>query len=371
MRLADRVLPNRGARRARSGGSGKVALDPRLASRLLRWYMRHRRALPWRRTRDPYRVWVAEVMLQQTRVETVVPYYLRFLQAFPDVRALASARQQDVLQAWAGLGYYARARNLLRAARKIVRTGHLPTTAAGWRRLPGIGPYTAAAVASIAFGQDVVALDGNVLRVGVRLLGLQKPSTAPAVRRSVEEALRAVLPPGRAGEFNQALMDLGATTCLPSNPKCGVCPVRPFCAAHALGLAGELPRRPPPRPRPRRRFVAALVRDRRGRVLLVRQPSEGVWGGLWTFPYVEAPSWPRARPALRRLVGVRLERDGTCWSFEHAFTHFRAHFRVHVARPDSSPRRGRFVPPEQPGLPVPAPVRRLLARLGQERQQRE
>lgn len=310
-------------------------------------------------------------MLQQTRVETVVPYYLRFLQAFPDVRALASARHQDVLQAWAGLGYYARARNLLRAARKIVRTGHLPTTAAGWRRLPGVGPYTAAAVASIAFGQDVVALDGNVLRVGVRLLGLQKPTTDPAVRRSVEAALRAVLPPGRAGEFNQALMDLGATTCLPRNPKCGVCPVRPFCAAHARGLAGQLPRRRARRPRPLRQFVAALVRDRRGRVLLVRQSPEGVWGGLWTLPYVEAPSWSRARPALQRLVGVRLQPDGTCWSFEHAFSHFRAHFRVQDVRPDREPRVGRFVRPQHPGLPVPAPVRRLLARLGQERQQRE
>ncbi len=371
MALANRVSPKSGVRRAGSGGSGKVALDPRLAGSLLRWYARHRRNLPWRRTRDPYRVWVAEVMLQQTRVETVVPYYLRFLRAFPTMRALAGASQEAVLRAWAGLGYYARARNLLRAARRIVRTGRLPTTAEGWRRLPGVGPYTAAAVASIAFGQDVVAVDGNVLRVGVRLLGLRKPCPDPAVRRTVEAALRVVLPAGRAGEFNQALMDLGATTCLLRNPKCGVCPVRPFCAAHAQGVAGELPRRRASRPRPHRQFVAALIRDQRGRVLLVRQPPDRVWGGLWTLPYVEAPSWRRARAALQRLVAVRLQPDGTPLTFEHAFTHFRAHFLVQTARPESPPGRGRFAPPRRPGLPVPAPVRRLLARLGKQPQQRE
>lgn len=308
-------------------------------------------------------MWVSEVLLQQTRVEVAVRYYRAFLRAFPDVRTLATAREEDVLRVWAGLGYYARARNLLRAAREVVRRGGFPTTAAAWRRLPGVGPYTAAAVASIAFGEDAVALDGNVLRVGLRLLGLRRPSRHPASRRAVERALRAALPPGRAGEFNQALMDLGATVCVPRNPRCPACPVRAFCRARALGRVGEIPVRTPQVDKPHRRFVAVLVQDPRGRVLLVRRPPGGLWGGLWTLPYVEAGSWQAARPALEKLLGVQLRRGSGRWRMEHAFTHFRATFEVCAARTTGRPRGARFVARPGSEVPTPAPFRDVLARL--------
>jgi A/G-specific adenine glycosylase len=341
----------------------KTDRDTLLAEQLLRWYAGCRRDLPWRRTRDPYRIWISEVMLQQTRAEVVVPYYRRFLRAFPTVQALATASEQDVLRAWAGLGYYARARNLLRAAREVVRRGAFPATAAEWRRLPGVGQYTAAAVASIAFGQDELAVDSNVLRVGLRLMGLKASPAEAAARRAVETALRAVLPTGRAGDFNQALMDLGATVCLPQAPRCEACPVSDWCRAYQRGLADRLPLRRLPPPRPHRRFVAALVRDGRGRVLLVRQPSGGLWGGLWTLPYVPGTSWRQARAALERLVGVTLRRDHLELTFRHTFTHFHATFHVVGARTRGTPGAGRFAPPGRSTFPVPAPVARLLRRL--------
>ncbi len=354
-----------------------MGVDFRFTRRLLRWYARYRRDLPWRRTRDPYRVWVSEVMLQQTRVEAAVPYYRAFLRAFPDVHALAAAQEEDVLRVWAGLGYYARARHLLRAAREVVRQGSFPATAAGWRKLPGVGPYTAAAVASIAFGEDVVAVDGNVARVGLRLLGLPRSTGDAAARRAVQAALSRVLPSGQAGEFNQALMDLGATVCLPARPRCAACPVQAFCRAHSTGRVNQIPLRPPRPARPHRRFVAAVVRDGRGRVLLVRQPSNGLWGGLWTLPYVEAPSWGRARGLLQRQLGVPLQADGLRLAFDHTFTHFHAYFQVVGARALQPPRAGRFVRPGAERLPTPAPLRHLLAVLASahrargRRQQRE
>lgn len=341
---------------------------------LLRWYAARRRDLPWRRTQDPYRVWVSEVMLQQTRAEVVVPYYRRFLRAFPTVDALAAARLEEVLRRWAGLGYYARARNLHRAAREIVRRGAFPATSRELRELPGVGPYTAAAVASIAFGEDVVAVDGNVARVGLRLLGLRAAARDSRARRAVEAALRAVVPRGRAGDFNQALMDLGATVCVPKRPRCEGCPVRSFCRAHQDGTAPSIPLANTRTPKPARRFMAALVRDPRGRVLLVRRPPDGLWGGLWTLPYVEAPSWRAARGPLSRLLGAHLRGGRAVLGFSHAFTHFTAAFQVVAARCAHPPAAGRFVRPDRPGVPLPAPVARALSALGSppgEGQQRE
>jgi A/G-specific adenine glycosylase len=346
---------------------GGVFRDKLLARELLRWYAVARRDLPWRRTQDPYRVWVSEVMLQQTRAEAVVPYYRTFLRAFPTLHSLARAREEDVLRVWAGLGYYARARNLHRAAKEVLRRGAFPATAAEWRRLPGVGRYTAAAVASIAFGEDAVAVDGNVLRVGLRLLGLRAATSDPRARQTVEVALGAALPRGRAGDFNQALMDLGATLCVPRSPRCEACPVQRFCRAHAEGTATSIPtpRRPPRKPH--RTFVAVLVCDPSGRVLLLRQPPGGLWGSLWTLPYVEARSWREARPHLSRLVGADLRRGRRTLRFSHAFTHFTASFEVVAARCARLPHTGRFVRPDQPALALPAPTARLLRALATER----
>lgn len=338
--------------------SGRV-----LPEALLRWYAQRGRSLPWRRTQDPYAIWVSEVLLQQTRAEVVVPYYQRFLQAFPTVASLAAADLEEVLRVWEGLGYYARARHLHRAARRIVAQGGFPTTAEGWRHLPGVGPYTAAAVASIAFGQDVLALDGNVLRVGARLLGILDPIDEGRTQKRIREALERLLPQGQAGAFNQALMDLGSGICLPRRPRCGECPVRAWCVAAQRGLQDRIPRRRTRAGKPLRSSVALVLRDPTGRVLLVRRPLDGVWGGLWALPETEARGWRAAKPALEGLLGVRLRKRRTLTRLRHAFTHFVATYTVVEVEASAPPRTGRFVRPEAPEVPVPVPTRKVLSRL--------
>jgi len=244
-----------------------------IASRrkLLSWYRRNRRDLPWRRTSDPYAIWISEIMLQQTRVAAVVPYYERFLARFPDVRALAKARLDQVLALWSGLGYYRRARHLHAAAREVLRNG-FPRTEAEWRNLPGIGPYAAAAISSIAFGERAAAVDGNVVRVLSRLHATNGP---------VRELARAWLSPRSPGDHNQALMELGATVCTPRAPSCPRCPLTSSCRGRS-----DPTRYPKPRAKPRiteeRLAVALIVRD--GRVQLVRRSPDGLLAGMWELP---------------------------------------------------------------------------------------
>ena len=256
---------------------------------LLAWFDRHRRDLPWRRTQDPYAVWLSEVMLQQTRVESALPYYERFLARFPTVRDLAEAELEDVLAQWSGLGYYRRARQLHAAAQQVVATGgRFPTTVEGLLELPGIGAYTAAAVASIAFGVAVPVLDGNVERVLCRLLALEgDPRTVPA-RRRLLAAAAALLDPGRPGDSNQAMMELGATLCSPKAPKCLLCPLRPDCRAAA---ASEPERYPAPRRRretERVEVAMVVVEDERGALLFRRPEGSALLAGTWELPWVEA-----------------------------------------------------------------------------------
>src|SRR5512137_1830169 len=212
-------------------------MPPLLSTRLLRWYAAHKRELPWRKTHDPYRIWVAEIMLQQTQVETVISYYMRWLRRFPTVARLAAAPLDEVLAHWEGLGYYARARNLHRAAKLLVEKsrGQLPQTLDGLRALPGIGLYTAAAIGSIAFGIDAAALDGNLKRVLARIFDVRQDVTSPGGEKSVRALAESLVPPGRAGDYNQALMDLGATICTPRAPRCDACPVQTLCEAYRLG----------------------------------------------------------------------------------------------------------------------------------------
>jgi len=318
----------------------------RVRGALLRWYRRERRDLPWRRTSDPYRVWISEAMLQQTRVETVIPYYERFLERFPDIGALAAAGLDDVLGAWQGLGYYSRARNLKRAAEHVVarHDGALPDTADALRELPGVGRYTAGAVASIAFDRPEPIVDGNVARVLSRIHGLRDdPKSHAGQKRLWEEAARLVR--GRSpGDLNQALMELGATLCTPRAPDCPRCPVRASCAALRAGDPESLPaggRKAAVRDVV---AVAALV-ERRGRTLAVRRPEGGLLGGLWDLPGGELAA--RARPAdglrraLRERVGLEvggLERLG---DVTHVFTHRR--LRLHVYRCEAHAGRVRLV----------------------------
>ncbi len=321
----------------------------RLALRLLKWYARNKRTLPWRGSRDPYAVWVSEIMLQQTRVEAVIPYYLRWMKRFPSVQKLAAASQQDVLKAWEGLGYYSRARNLHRAARVVVEEcgGGLPRRAAELRKLPGIGRYTAGAIASIAFGQDEPSLDGNIRRVLARVFNVEEVADSPAGERRLWELALQNLPKGRAGDYNQALMDLGATVCVPVKPLCAECPLNRLCEARRLGVQNERPVMRAKGLVPHRLFAAAVV-VRRGRVLLSQRPSKGLLGGMWEFPQAEMPTIsPRSiATALCKARGLRVHCGEPLGIVQHGYSHFSVEVHVFRCTMDSAPVPGglRWVP---------------------------
>ena len=292
----------------------------RLRRNLLAWFANNARVLPWRTTpRDPYAVWVSEVMLQQTRVTAVVPYFDRFLAKFPDVKALARADMDDVLTAWSGLGYYRRARAMHQAARIVVaeHDGVFPSSASELRTLPGIGAYTSAAIASIAFGESVAVVDGNVERVVARLLAETGPTSEKPVRARIEQRAQGLLDPSRAGTFNEAMMELGATVCLPRAPTCMVCPVRGQCEGHRLGIAEQLPTKSKRPPSPRVQLTALLL-SCDDDVLLCRRKQSGLFGGLWEPPTAEGPP-SSCKTFVRRVAGRRSVTE--VGSIEHVLTH--------------------------------------------------
>ncbi|MGE5270995.1 MAG: A/G-specific adenine glycosylase [Thiohalocapsa sp.] len=297
------------------------------AAVLLAWYDRHRRSLPWRAApgmrADPYHVWLSEIMLQQTTVATVVPYFDRFVARFPDIRALAAAPLDDVLHLWQGLGYYARARNLHACAGAIVARhgGRFPDEPAALRALPGIGDYTAAAIGAIAFDKRLAAVDGNVERVMARLYA--ERTKLPSAKPRLRALATALVPPVRAGDFAQAVMDLGATICTPRRPRCVLCPWRSDCAAASAGIAEELPLMSPKPERPLRHGVAFWLRRPDGAVLLRRRPEEGLLGGM-----IELPSTPWRPEPWEEAEAVAAAPAHTVWralpgSVSHGFTHFR------------------------------------------------
>jgi A/G-specific adenine glycosylase len=258
----------------------------RMRRRLLAWYDRHKRDLPWRGVRDPYAIWLSEVMLQQTQVATVLPYYERFMRRFPTVRALAAARLEEVLRLWAGLGYYARARNMHRTAKKVVAEfgGRFPTSIEELRTLPGIGRYSAAAIASISYGARAAVVDGNVARVVARLANLRSDVRRGPGNKKIWEFADALMPSTRCGDFNQAMMELGARVCLPKGAaRCSECPLRSCCKAFAAGTVARRPVNAVKVPASEERHVVAAV-ERGGRWLVVRRPDNGLWGGLWELP---------------------------------------------------------------------------------------
>jgi A/G-specific adenine glycosylase len=305
------------------------------AELLLGWYDVHRRVLPWRAQRgehaDPYRVWLSEIMLQQTTVAAVMPYYRAFLACWPTVEHLAKASQDDVLGTWAGLGYYSRARNLHRAAQEIMRKhgGAFPQTAVGLRALPGVGPYTSAAIAAIAFGERVAAMDTNAERVVARLFAVEEP--LPASRPRLATLGAGLVPEQRAGDFAQALMDLGALICAPKRPLCGECPLAASCRARALGMAEQLPRKAAERARPLKRGAAFVARDGEGAVYLVRRPEKGLLGGMLQPPLGNwVQSFPERSIALEEapFVGEWIKKPGIV---RHGFTHFVLELEVYAA----------------------------------------
>ena len=308
------------------------------------WYDRHARDLPWRvapgsgGVADPYRVWLSEVMLQQTTVAAVKGYFAKFTTAWPDVHALAKARDEDVMAAWAGLGYYARARNLLKCARVVSRDldGHFPETEDGLRALPGIGPYTAAAIAAIAFGKPAIVMDGNVERVMARLFAVEEP--LPGSKPVLKEHAARLTPQERPGDHAQAVMDLGATICTPRRPVCGLCPWQDNCLGKAAGIAEKLPLKAPKQAKPIRNGFAWALFDGEGRVLTVQRPGTGLLGGMLALPSSDWGEAPEDRPPASA--------DWTeIGEVRHTFTHFHLRLRVRVATGDSGD--GRFLPATQ------------------------
>lgn len=345
-------------------------MTARFAAAVVDWQRRHgRHDLPWQGTRDPYAIWLAEIMLQQTQVATVVPYYLRFRARFPDIATLAAADEDEVLRLWSGLGYYSRARNLLRAAQAIVARhgGAFPRELTEIEALPGIGRSTAAAIAGFAFRARAAILDGNVKRLLARHFAVEGFPGERAVEQRLWRLAESLLPARGIERYIQGLMDLGATVCTTRAPECGRCPVRASCAAHARNRVGELPAPRPRRVRPHRR-TAMLILRRDGDVLLQRRPAAGVWSGLWCFPEV-APDDDPARVA-RRSYGCELADVERLGVLRHGFTHFTLDIEPIVARVTRLlPRAGQpgalWMPlAEAAGAAVPRPVKTLLRALG-------
>ncbi|WP_242118640.1 A/G-specific adenine glycosylase [Sphingomonas lacusdianchii] len=323
-----------------------------VAERLLDWYDRHHRSLPWRSPPgtpppDPYRVWLSEVMLQQTQVASVRPYFEAWTARWPSFAALAAADDADVMAAWAGLGYYARARNLLACARVVAARGALPDSEAGLRALPGIGDYTAAAIAAIAFGQRAVVVDANVERVVARLFAISQ--ALPGARPAIRAATDTITPDDRAGDFAQAMMDLGSTVCTVRNPRCLLCPLREDCAAFAAGTPEAFPVKAAKKAKPQR-FGTLFWAERDGRVLLVRRPDKGLLGGmraLPTGPWADSDPGPEGAPFAADWRAIGLVR--------HGFTHFDLACTVMVADAGDDVAQGEWWPVAQiadAGLPT-------------------
>ena len=302
-------------------------ISSQIATRLLAWYRKHKRDLPWRHTDDPYRILLAEFMLQQTQVDTVIPYYHRFLDRFPTVGDLANASQDDVLKAWEGLGYYARARNLHEAAHAIATdfAGTVPSTYDDLKSLPGFGPYTTAAVLSIAYDRDHAVLDGNVIRVLTRLFDIRDDTTQTAVKNRLWELAESLLPKGAAGDYNQAIMELGATVCTPKKPACVRCPVQKYCAAHKAGDPQSLPVKAKKKPRPHHTLCAGIAWHD-DKVLITKRPRNGLLGGLWEFPAGTRRDGESLQNTCTRglweTAGIQVAIDGRYRTVKHAFTHF-------------------------------------------------
>lgn len=296
-------------------------------TQLLTWYDENKRDLPWRNTQDPYHIWVSEIMLQQTRVETVIPYFENFIERFPTLDALAEADEEDVLKAWEGLGYYSRARNLQAAVREVKESygGVVPNHEEDIATLKGVGPYTAGAILSIAYGKPVPAVDGNVMRVLSRVLLVYDDISKVKTRKMFESAVRKLIPNNAASNFNQALMELGATVCTPKSPGCLLCPVRSECRSFYEGVQAELPVKAKKK-RPKLVPIAvAVLENANGQFLITKRPNEGLLANLWEFPNCEVDSKQQSKKQLEQFFkkswGIHVDFKEKIFEFEHIFSH--------------------------------------------------
>jgi A/G-specific adenine glycosylase len=342
---------------------------------ILAWFDRHgRKHLPWQVERTPYRVWVSEIMLQQTQVATVIPYFERFMARFPDAAALAEGSLDEVIALWAGLGYYARARNLHRAARCITERhgGDLPADTDTLQALPGIGRSTAGAILSLGFGRRAAILDGNVKRVLCRYAGLEGWPGETRIDRELWRLSETLTPETRVADYNQAMMDLGATVCVKRNPACGACPLHAACAARRLGLTDAIPAPKPRQALPIRRVFMLVLCGENGEAYLEKRPPAGIWGGLWSLPEFESEADLIAWCLQRRIDASGLER---LEQRRHTFSHYHLDFVPVIVRATPSGGAvaedggsGWFRPDEAAGLP--APIQRLLREIGNDPAQR-
>jgi len=307
-------------------------LPATVAKKLLAWYGREGRELPWRQTRDPYRIWLSEIMLQQTTVAAVIGYYQRFLDDFPTVEQLAAAPQEAVIDLWAGLGYYARARNLHAAARMVVEefAGRFPQTLEQLQLLPGVGRSTAGAIAALAFEQRAAILDGNVRRILCRLFALQLPPRSSAAEKQLWLWAEELTPQQKVHDYTQAIMDLGATVCVPRRPLCQDCPLQQLCQAHKLGLEQQLPLKQKSKPVPTRKEIALLL-ERDGRYLVRRRPASGLLGGLWEFPTISLADGQKPEQQLGMLMHnfVASGKPQLIGRIEHVYCHFRLDLQLY------------------------------------------
>jgi len=346
-----------------------------LRRRLLEWFRANHRPLPWRATRDAYHIWVSEIMLQQTQTATVIPYYERFIQRFPTVQALAEAPLEEVLRYWEGLGYYARARHLHRAAQLIVQQGgELPREVERLRELPGIGAYTAGAIASLAFGQPEPVVDGNVTRVLARLFWLKGDLKRGRAQRTLWELARQLVDPNEPGTFNQALMELGSTVCTPQQPRCAECPLSSMCAAYGRGEPTAVPEPTPARPAVMQIDVSAII-WREGQLLIAQRPPSGLWGGLWEFPRATRTGRETLETVAlhaAQQVGVQAEPIRIVGQVKHAVTYHSIRLYGYLCRfVAGEPSTGsyaavRWLPlDELHTVPLSAPQRRLAKLMGE------
>ncbi len=313
------------------------ALQTVIQARLLPWFATHQRDLPWRRNRTPYRVWISEAMLAQTRVDTVIPYFRRFMKRFPSLRALATAPLDDVLKQWEGLGYYSRARNLHKAAQMIQEhyRGRFPRTYADIHALPGVGPYTAAAIASLAFNLDHAVLDGNVIRVLCRLTGFDQDPSRQKTKQGLQSLADRLLVPGQAGTCNEAMMELGAICCTPSSPTCKQCPLQSVCVAFRTDTVDQLPVPRPKKAVPHKEVGAAVVRDDKGHVLIAQRLATSMLGGLWEFPGgTQEPNETMPECVARELkeeLDIDIDVGDRLMIVRHAYSHFTIALHVYWA----------------------------------------
>ncbi len=366
---ADSAVDSCRSRTASTSLSGNVAHDPSWAHRLADWHRLHgRHDLPWQNTRDAYRIWLSEIMLQQTQVSTVIPYYQRFVASFPDVAALAVAPIDRVLEHWSGLGYYRRAHHLHDAAQAVMRNhaGVFPVESGTLETLPGIGRSTAAAIAAFASGERAAILDGNVKRVLARHAGIDGYPGEPRVAAQLWEVAVARLPSHGIENYTQAMMDVGATVCTRSRPRCHVCPVSFDCVALAEQRVAQLPAPRPRKPLPRRETCVLLL-ERGGTVLFERRPAMGIWGGLWSLPEVDVDA--DVAGVLRARFGIEATVTGELPAIEHAFTHFALTIHPRRVAIAAWPARAEapgylwLTPEDARGAALPAPIRRIIATL--------